>query len=152
MAKARPKNTRNVATNAERAGCARSTVYEAIRALERLGVLSWVNRIKRVREYVPGLFGNASAWRWRVVRTSNAYAFVDPLVSSKSDLPTGTMAQDLAKKEIARHVPTGERHDLTKLWRTLSLAVTSHGDVLGHGRFYRDEAAHARKRAGQAGW
>jgi hypothetical protein len=27
-------------------------VYEAIRALE-VGVLSWVNRIKRVREYVP---------------------------------------------------------------------------------------------------
>jgi len=28
-------------------------VYEAIRALEQVGVLSWVNRIKRVREYVP---------------------------------------------------------------------------------------------------
>jgi hypothetical protein len=33
-------------------------VYEAIRTLEQIGVLSWVNRIKRVREYVPGLFGN----------------------------------------------------------------------------------------------
>jgi hypothetical protein len=43
---------------AEAAGCARSTVYEAIRALEQVGILSWVNRIKRVREYVPGLFGN----------------------------------------------------------------------------------------------
>jgi hypothetical protein len=50
---------------AKRAGCARSTVYDAIRALERVGVLSWVNRLKRVREYVPGLFGNASAWRAR---------------------------------------------------------------------------------------
>jgi hypothetical protein len=50
---------------AKRAGCARSTVYHAIRALERVGVLSWVNRLKRVREYVPGLFGNASAWRAR---------------------------------------------------------------------------------------
>jgi hypothetical protein len=29
-----------------------STVYEAIRALEQVGVLSWLNRIKRVREYV----------------------------------------------------------------------------------------------------
>ena len=38
---------------AEAAGCARGTVYEAIRALEQVGVLSWVNRIKRVREYVP---------------------------------------------------------------------------------------------------
>jgi hypothetical protein len=39
---------------AEAAGCARSTVYEAIRALEQVGVPSWVNRIKCVREYVPG--------------------------------------------------------------------------------------------------
>ena len=35
---------------AEAAHCARSTVAEAIRALEDAGVLSWVNRIKRVRE------------------------------------------------------------------------------------------------------
>ena len=28
-------------------------MYEAIRALEQVGILSWVNRIKRVREYVP---------------------------------------------------------------------------------------------------
>jgi hypothetical protein len=39
---------------AEAAGCARSTGYEAIRALEQVGVPSWVNRIKCVREYVPG--------------------------------------------------------------------------------------------------
>jgi len=47
----------NAEAIAEAAGCARSTVYEAIRALEQVGVLSWVNRIKRVREHVPGLFG-----------------------------------------------------------------------------------------------
>lgn len=63
---------------AERAGCARSTVAEAIKALEAAGVLTWVNRIRRVREWTPGLFGKASAWRWRVLRTSNAYAFSDP--------------------------------------------------------------------------
>jgi hypothetical protein len=38
---------------AEAAGCARGAVYKAIRALEQVGVPSWVNRIKRVREYVP---------------------------------------------------------------------------------------------------
>ena len=32
---------------AEAAGCARSTVAEAIKALEDAGVLSWVQRIKR---------------------------------------------------------------------------------------------------------
>ena len=35
---------------AERAGCARSTVAEAIKALEFAGVLTWQNRIVRVRE------------------------------------------------------------------------------------------------------
>ena len=38
---------------AEAARCARSTVYEAIRALEQVGVPSWVKRIMSVREYVP---------------------------------------------------------------------------------------------------
>ena len=35
---------------AEAACCARSTVAEAIKALEDAGILSWVNRIKRVAE------------------------------------------------------------------------------------------------------
>jgi hypothetical protein len=85
---------------AERADCARSTVYEAIRALEDAGILSWVNRIARVREWGPDLFGRAKN-RWRVIRTSNAYTFVDPqrrarpATSSKSELPTGTTGQEL---------------------------------------------------------
>jgi Helix-turn-helix domain len=89
---------------AEAAGCARSTVYEAIRALEQIGVLSWVNRIKRVREYVPGLFGKGSAWRSRVVRTSNSYVLADPL-ASKSDFQTRTTAQDSTKKGFANNGP-----------------------------------------------
>ena len=44
-------------TIAEAAGCARSTVAEAIKALEDAGVLSWVNRIKRVREQCSDLLG-----------------------------------------------------------------------------------------------
>jgi Helix-turn-helix domain len=83
---------------AEKADCARSTVYEAIRALEDAGILSWVNRIARIREWGPDLFGRAQN-RWRVIRTSNAYTFVDPNptncgISSKSELPTGTGGQD----------------------------------------------------------
>ena len=42
---------------AEAAGCARSTVAEAIKALEDAGILSWVNRIKRVAEASIDLFG-----------------------------------------------------------------------------------------------
>jgi hypothetical protein len=84
---------------AEKADCARSTVYEAIRALEDAGILTWVNRIARIREWGPDLFGRAQN-RWRVIRTSNAYTFVDPKpsvrtdISSKSDLPTGTGGQE----------------------------------------------------------
>jgi hypothetical protein len=84
---------------AEKADCARSTVYEAIHALERAGILSWVNRIARIREWGPDLFGRAPN-RWRVIRTSNAYTFVDPTPcakppdSSKSELPTETEGQE----------------------------------------------------------
>jgi hypothetical protein len=83
---------------AEAAGCARSTVAEAIKTLEDAGVLSWVRRIKRVREAAPDLF-DGHGWRWRVIRTSNAYAFTDPSPtgerpnSSKSEKPTETANQ-----------------------------------------------------------
>ena len=85
-------------TIAEAAHCARSTVAEALNALEVAGVLSWVNRIKRIREPCPDLLGD-NGWRWRVLRTSNSYAFTDPSPaadrpnSSKSEKPTGTANQ-----------------------------------------------------------
>jgi len=44
-------------TIAYKAGCARSTVTEAIKALEDAGIMSWVNRITRTREAVQDLFG-----------------------------------------------------------------------------------------------
>jgi DNA-binding transcriptional MocR family regulator len=91
---------------AEAAGCARSTVAEAIRALEDAGVLSWVQRIKRVRVRCPDLFG-ADGVRVVPQRTSNAYHFNDPggegaasnfasvfTPAPKSEKPTGTPNQD----------------------------------------------------------
>ena len=95
------------------AGCARSTVYEALRALEQIGVLSWVNRIKRVREYVPGLFGKGSAWRWRVVRTSNSYVLADPL-ASKSDFQTGTTTQEVTQVKLLQNVDHSGARDLDR--------------------------------------
>jgi hypothetical protein len=86
---------------AEAAGCARSTVAEALHALEDAGILTWVHRIKRVRERCVDLLGD-HGWRWRVLRTSNAYSFRDPGAadrpgssgfSSKSEKPTGTPNQ-----------------------------------------------------------
>jgi hypothetical protein len=85
-------------TIAEAAHCARSTVAEALKALEEAGVMSWVHRIKRVREACPDLLDD-EGWRWRVLRTSNSYAFTDPSPatdrsnSSKSDFPTRTANQ-----------------------------------------------------------
>jgi hypothetical protein len=86
-------------TIAEHAHCGRTTVYAAINALERAGILSWVNRIAHIREWGPDLFGRAQN-RWRVIRTSNAYTFVDPQPqarppgSSKSNFKTGTEGQE----------------------------------------------------------
>jgi hypothetical protein len=95
---------------AEKAGCARSTVAEALRYLERAGLLSWVNRITRIRVECVDLLGRR-CWQWKVIRISNAYRFHDPKerqtahrppaqrlvrsrVSSKSESQFGTLNQD----------------------------------------------------------
>jgi hypothetical protein len=88
---------------AAKAECHRGTVAEALKALEWAGVLTWQHRIARVRERCSDLFGR-SGWRWRVVRTSNAYVFRDPAAvtdhaaenrgfRSKSENPPGTPNQ-----------------------------------------------------------
>jgi hypothetical protein len=64
-------------TIAARAECARSTVAEALKALEWAGVLTWQNRITRIHVRERDLFGHWAS-RWRVIRTSNAYVFRDP--------------------------------------------------------------------------
>jgi DNA-binding Lrp family transcriptional regulator len=87
---------------AERARCSRDTVYEAIRILERAEVLTWVNRIVRTRVRELDLFGKL-AWVAKIIRTSNAYSFRDPLPChaprsdhSKSENPAGTLNQDIS--------------------------------------------------------
>jgi hypothetical protein len=86
---------------AAKAQCCRDTVYEAIRALEAADILTWVNRIVREQVRERDLFGKW-AYRWRTVRTSNAYLFRDPLPcaegrsSSKSENPPGTLIQDIS--------------------------------------------------------
>jgi hypothetical protein len=65
-------------------------------------VLTWQNRITRVRERCRDLFGR-EGWRWRVIRTSNAYVFRNPQaavsagIPSKSDYRTGTPDQEIQK-------------------------------------------------------
>ena len=121
---------------AEAAGSARSTVAEAIKALEDAGILSWVNRIKRVAEATRDLFGHRTR-KTRVVRTSNGYAFIDPKAgqhpvssgnSSKSDFPSATSVQEsfLLKPSAAPRVLNPDNPlegALIRLGRALGAAV-----------------------------
>ena len=85
---------------ADKAECARSTVAEALKALEWAGVLTWVHRIARIQVRERDLFGRWAS-RWRVIRTSNAYVFRDPqqrpegVPASKSENRSGTQNQEI---------------------------------------------------------
>jgi hypothetical protein len=85
---------------AERAECARSTVAEALKVLEWAGVLTWQHRITRIRERCRDLWGR-EGWRWRVIRTSNAYVFQDPKAAVSAGVPSesenrpGTPGQEI---------------------------------------------------------
>jgi len=91
---------------AAKADCARSTVAEALKALEWAGVLTWQHRITRIRERCSDLF-DRDDWRWQVIRTSNAYVFRDPKpslscgFSSKSENLPGTLNQEVLSLERA---------------------------------------------------
>ena len=84
---------------AAKAKCSRSHVGAAIKRLEAAGLLTWVNRLKRVREAGADLFGRDGV-RVRVFRTSNGYRFNDPGAAvvlgfpSKSKNQSGTSNQD----------------------------------------------------------
>jgi DNA-binding MarR family transcriptional regulator len=93
---------------AGKAGCARSTVHEAIKALEAAGLLTWLHRLKRVREVVRDLFGDgAHGQRSRVLRTSNGYQFIEPpdVKASSSELKSGTEGQESFSLPIAPPLP-----------------------------------------------
>jgi hypothetical protein len=85
---------------AAKAECARSTVAEALKALEWAGVLTWAHRIARIQVRERDLFGRWAS-RWRVIRTSNAYVFRDPqpcpegVPASKSENRLGTQNQEV---------------------------------------------------------
>jgi hypothetical protein len=90
---------------AAKAECHRCTVAEALKVLEWAGILTWQHRLARVRERCRCLLTGREGWRWRVVRTSNAYVLRDPLAAvathpaadrrfpSKSENPARTLNQ-----------------------------------------------------------
>ena len=69
---------------AEKAQCNRDTVYEAIHALERADVLTWVNRLARIATRERDLFGQ---WmhRWQTIRTSNACLFCGATIRMRKE-------------------------------------------------------------------
>ena len=84
---------------AAKAECARSTVAEALKALEWAGVLTWQNRITRIRVRERDLFGQLGEPLAGDPHLSNAYVFRDPKPrsrrgSSKSENQTGTLNQE----------------------------------------------------------
>jgi helix-turn-helix protein len=87
---------------AAKAECCRSTVAEALKALEWAGVLTWQNRITRAVVRQRDLFGRWSN-RWTVIRTSNAYVFSDPKAAENgqfratSENPPGTPNQEIPR-------------------------------------------------------
>jgi hypothetical protein len=109
----------SLAKLAERAGCAISTAQLAIAALERVGLLGWVHRLKRV--WVDG--------RWRVHRTSNGYAFDSSNAETRQRSPTQDFSSSLraafggertppkAGKEALREGAGGDRRRLTEKHR-----------------------------------
>jgi hypothetical protein len=68
-----------IAAAVVKGGCSRASVYRGLKALEEAGFIDWLNRIKRqmVKE-MDDLLGHACAVI-KVVRTSNAYRFLNPL-------------------------------------------------------------------------
>ena len=98
-------------TIAARAECARSTVAEALKALEWAGVLTWQNRITRIHVRERDLFGHWAS-RWRVIRTSpmptcSAIRSQRPegVPASKSENQIGTLNQEVLDSSLA---PAGD--------------------------------------------
>jgi hypothetical protein len=119
---------------AAKARCCRDTVYEAIKALEAANVLSWVNRIVREQVRERDLFGHWAS-HWRIVRTSNAYVFRDPLPcaegrgEAKSENPPETLNQDISilKKETEAPADTlpGMGNDLLRALHRLGTTIAA---------------------------
>jgi hypothetical protein len=85
---------------ADKAGCARSTVAEAIKALEFANVLNWQNRITRVRERCRDLWGReglalAGHQDQQLLPGHDPKAAAQARFSSKSDQRMGTPDQEV---------------------------------------------------------
>ena len=112
------------------AKCARSSVAVAIKALEDAGLLTWVNRIARIRRRVRDLLGQMST-EWQVIRISNGYSFGDPLdrksgrKAYKSENPTQPQNRDLKNQLEGGARLTGA--PVIAVGETAAALLTRHG-------------------------
>ena len=118
------------------AECARSTVAEALKALEWAGVLTWQNRITRILVRERDLFGHWAS-RWRVIRTSNAYVFRDPkpqlagVPGCKSENPAGTPNQEIL--DLPSAPAKDPNSQLERALRQLGAGIEGRLLLNGHG-------------------
>jgi hypothetical protein len=98
---------------AAKAGCAVSSVHLGIKVLETAGILSWVNRLAFIRDKCVDATG-AIVWHPRVIRTSNAYTFHDPVenrgkppISSGPENRAGSSYQDFQDSTLTALEPSG---------------------------------------------
>jgi hypothetical protein len=98
-------------TIALRAQCCRDTVYEAIRALEAAEILTWVNRLIRVQFRELDLFGKL-ALRSRLIRTSNAYVFRDPLPCTQGREGQASGVSSFASSTKSENPPRTQNQDV----------------------------------------
>jgi hypothetical protein len=99
----------SLTTLAAKAGAARSTVALAIKALEALGILTWMHRLRRDHD----------GERWRVFRNSNAYVLagaaserlVSPIVRLNSDkiFDSGVLSEALDRLQGGIRKASGAR-------------------------------------------
>jgi Helix-turn-helix domain len=94
-------------TIAAAAKCNVDTVGEAIKALEAVGILTWVHRLRLIDAPILDKFEKWAS-RYRCVRTSNGYRFFDPIgrraKPSEPELPAETRVIS-KKKELDPNSP-----------------------------------------------
>ena len=95
---------------AEKADCAGARSMRQSARWRTPASLRGCNRIRACAKWGPDLFGRAQN-RWRVVRTTNQYRFVDPQPparppdSSKFEFQTGTEGQEFFSCRRPRSIP-----------------------------------------------
>lgn len=116
---------------ASASGVARSDVGEAISALESLKLLSWCNRIQRIKRWVTCELLGTRILKTFVVRTSNGYQFFKQERQekpAKTDNRAGTADQVFKKEKerITESCPNGLATSLGRYAELFAKSIKRH--------------------------